>query len=133
MIFIDTGAFVARYVERDQHHAKAIAYWKRLAELNSACYTSNLVLSETLSLLARRTTYQFATQRAQQLYSSNALRILRPNAQDESSAVLLFMQYSTRKVSFCDCVSFVLMRRAGIVDAFSFDDDFTVAGFDALP
>jgi predicted nucleic acid-binding protein len=61
MIFIDTGAFVARYVPGDQYHNAAFAYWNRLAQTNVPCVTSNVVLSETFTLLARKTSYSFAT------------------------------------------------------------------------
>ena len=49
MIFIDTGAFIARYVERDQYHSQAVDYWRRLQEDGVPCVTSNLVLHETFT------------------------------------------------------------------------------------
>lgn len=133
MILIDTGAFLARYIDRDQHHDEAIAFWHELARIRTPCFTSNLVLSETLTLLARRTDYRFAAERAHQLYSSNVLQILRPDASDESAAIVLFEKYADQHVSFCDCVSFVLMRRLGIPDAFTFDGHFAIAGFNIRP
>lgn len=133
MIFIDTGAFLARYVQRDQHHAMATAFWDTLTRENVPCFTSSLVLSETLTLLGRRATYLFAAERARQLYSSTVLKILRPEVNDEVAALVVFEKYADRKVSFCDCVSFVLMRRLGITDAFTFDNYFATAGFHTRP
>jgi predicted nucleic acid-binding protein len=133
MIFIDTGAFVARYVERDQHHAAAIAFWDELARYGMPCLTSNFVLSETFTLLGRRTTHLFAAQRARQVYSSSVLQILRPEASDEATAVILFEQYAGQQVSYCDCISFALMRRHGIMDCFAFDEHFAIAGFKIRP
>lgn len=133
MIFIDTGAFLARYVQRDQHHQSAVAIWNELAADGTSCVTSNFILSETLTLLGRRTTYRFAAERARVIYSSSALQILRPEAADEASAVILFEQFADHQVSFCDCVSFVLMRRHGITEVFAFDEHFTMAGFHLRP
>ena len=133
MIFIDTGAFLARYAKRDQHHADAIAFWEELARVGTPCFTTSFVLSETFTLLARRTDYRFAAERARQLYASNVLQILRPDANNEVAAILLFEKYADQQVSFCDCVSFVLMRGLGIPDAFTFDGHFAIAGFNIRP
>jgi predicted nucleic acid-binding protein len=133
VIFIDTGAFLARYVQRDQHHAKATAFWAELAESQAPCCTSNLVMSEALTLLARRTDYRFAGETARQLYASDVLQILRPNLNDEVAAIFLLEKYADQRVSFCDCVSFVLMRRHSIQEAFTFDGDFAIAEFNTRP
>lgn len=133
MIFIDTGAFLARYVKRDQHHAKAVAFWEELNRDNVSCFTSNLVLNETLTLLGRRANYAFAAERGRHLYSSSVLQVLRPDANDEAAAIFLLEKYADQSISFCDCVSFVLMRRFGISDTFTFDGDFAIAGFNIRP
>jgi len=133
VIFIDTGAFVGRYVERDQFHDAAVAIWAELSVNPQRCFTSNLVLSETLTLLARRTDYRFAAERARLIYSSVALQILRPEEPDEAAAVLMLEKYAGQRVSFCDCVSFVLMKKYGLTHAFTFDGHFTAAGFQTLP
>ena len=64
MIFVDTGALLARFVARDQHHTRAQRAWKQLRRNEWQSYTSNFVLNETFTLLARRTTYDFAAERA---------------------------------------------------------------------
>jgi predicted nucleic acid-binding protein len=133
VIFIDTGAFLARYIVRDQHHTDAVAFWGELADSGTACFTSNLVLSETFTLLARRTHYKFAAERARQTYLSNVLQILRPYAKDEAAGVFLFDKFADQQVRFCDCVSFALMRRLRIPDAFTFDAHFGLAGFNICP
>ncbi len=133
MIFIDTGAFVARYIERDQYHDAAIEQWRTLRNDRRRCFTSNFVLDETITLLARRSTYQFAAERARNLFHSAALSILRPDENDEFAAVELLQKYADQGVSFTDCVSFVLMTREHIKCAFSFDRHFRIAGFEVEP
>ena len=88
MIFIDTSAFIARYVERDQYHAEAVEHWRQLRQDRRRCFTSNFVPDETFTLLARQTTYEFAATRAQQLLQSQALTIWRPSLEDERAAVV---------------------------------------------
>jgi hypothetical protein len=133
VIFIDTGAFLARYIQRDQYHDAATEHWKTLRKDRRQCFTSNFVLDETITLLARRSTYQFAAERARNLYGSASLSILRPDENDEFAALELFRNYADQSVSFTDCVSFVLMGKQNIKCAFSFDRHFTIVGFEVEP
>ena len=129
MIFLDTGAFLARYLRNDQCHQKALKGWKLLRKRGHRCFTSNFVLDETFTLLARKANSAFAVDRARSLLSSRALTVLRPTLEDELEAVEAFSKYADPKVSFTDCISFVLMKRNRIQKAFSFDRHFSLAGF----
>lgn len=130
MIFVDTGAFLARHVVRDQYHREAKAAWKELRGSGQRCLTSSFVLDELLTLLARRTSYEFASERARGLFTSQALEILRPDGEDELRAVDYFEKFADQRVSFTDCVSFALMKKRRIRRAFSFDRHFALAGFE---
>ena len=132
MIFIDTGAFLGRYLPDDQHHAAALAGWAQLSEQRLACCTSNLVLCETITLLARRADYGFAAEKARLIHASAVLRLLRPTREDELLAVNWLEKFADQKVSFTDAVSFELMRRHRITRAFTFDRHFELAGFKVL-
>lgn len=132
MIFIDTGAFLARYIQNDQHHAQAISLWEKLSLKKDSCFTSNFVLDEMFTLLARRAGYTFAASRARNIYSSEKLTILRPDHEDEENAIALFEKYADQKISFTDCISFVLMRREHLKTTFSFDKHFSQVGFEIL-
>ncbi len=133
MIFIDTGAFVARLVARDQFHGEAVEAWDLLRESELQCLTSSFVLDETFTLLARRTSYQFAAQRARNLLTSNELEILRPGPDDEIQALARFEKFADQRVSFTDCVSFELMKSRRVQRVFSFDRHFALAGFEMWP
>lgn len=133
MIFIDTGAFLARYWRRDQYHEDALAFWKELEATGEGLLTSNLVLSETFTLLARWTEYRYAARKARALYASPRFTVVRPDAEDELAALTLFEKLADQKVSFTDCVSFALMRAGRIRQAFTFDHHFGLAGFHILP
>jgi predicted nucleic acid-binding protein len=132
VVFIDTGAFLARHLPGDTHHESAVLGWDRLGKRNVRCFTSNFVIDETLTLLARAAGYRFAAERARNLYTSRSLTILRPELEDELAAVQLFTRYADRRVSFTDCVSFVLMKKRRMRTAFSFDRHYEYAGFELL-
>ena len=133
MIFVDTGAFLARYASRDQHHAVAVHGWQELGAQRRRCLTSNFVLDEVLTLLGRRISYSFAAERAAVFWGSTALTIVRPEERDELAAIELFSKFADQRVSFTDCTSFALMRRHRIRRAFTFDRHFEAAGFETWP
>lgn len=133
MIFIDTGAFLARYVAEDQFHAQAVAGWDTLAQERAAAFTSTLVLSETFTLLARRAGYAFAAQRARHILDSAALTVLRPSERQDREALALLEKFADQGVSFADCTSFALMHHHRIKRAFAFDRHFSMAGFELWP
>jgi len=133
VIFIDTGAFLARFLSHDQYHPNAVAVWEQLRSNRESCLTSNFVLDETFTLLGRRAGYGFAVQRAKNIYASQALTIFRPDREDEINALQFFSKYADQHLSFTDCISFVLMKREKINRVFSFDRHFELAGFHLIP
>jgi predicted nucleic acid-binding protein len=133
VIFVDTGALLARYLGQDQYHATATAFWNDLYKSGESCFTSNFVLDETFTLLGRRAGYDFAAQRASNIYASRLLYILRPDQEDEVKAVGIFQKFAEHRVSFTDCISFALMRKENIKRVFSFDSHFRWAGFELWP
>jgi predicted nucleic acid-binding protein len=133
LIFVDTGALLARYVARDQHHETAVAAWERLARSRDRCLTSNFVLDETFTLLGRRAGYAFAAERARNIYGSTFLKILRPVEEDELEGLRIFEKYADSELSYTDCISFALMKRHRLKRAFTFDSHFRLLGFKTYP
>jgi uncharacterized protein len=132
MIFIDTGPFLAQRLSRDPYHLPSLAVWKRLEQSNERLATSNFVLDELVTLLAKRAGCVFAVDAVRGLYESARLSILRPEAQDEIRALELMRQLADPKISFTDHLSFALMKRNRIRKAFTFDNHFKIAGFEML-
>ena len=133
IVLADTGPLYALADPSDQFHARARRGWKSLEKARSALFTSSFVLDETFTLLARRTSYEFAAERAEAVYASRVLAILRPDATDEAAALGFFRKLAGQEVSFTDCVSFALMKRHRLGRAFTFDRHFAAAGFVVWP
>jgi predicted nucleic acid-binding protein len=131
LIFVDTGAFLARYLKRDEHHETALRGFRDLEGRPAA--TSTHVLDETFTLLGRWAGNRFAAERARAILASPSLRILRPTAGDEVAALDDFERHADQRVSYTDALSFVLMRARGIHEAFAFDRHFALAGFTLWP
>ena len=133
MLFIDTGAIIAHHLKRDQHHRQAVAAWKGIVRRREQCITTNFILNEVFTYFARHVHYVFAAERARNVYASRQFVISRPQEEDEIAALEFFEKYADQKVSFTDCVSFVLMRKNKLRRVFTFDHHFALAGFTMFP
>lgn len=129
MIFVDTGAFLARYLKRDQYHRQAHKIFRALPRPFS---TSNHVIDELATLLGRIAGYHYAADRIDDLYASESIEVLASTRGDEIEAIRWMRKYSDKEISFTDCISFALMRRLGIHAAFTFDRHFRDAGFEIV-
>ena len=133
MIFLDSGAFLGGHLPSDQHYDQARVAWTRLRKTSWSLFTSNHVVDEAATLLARRSSYAFAAQWARELFASQQLQILRSGQEEELEALELFEKFADQKVSFTDCISFAFMRRRRIRRVFGFDRHFLMAGFELWP
>lgn len=127
-IFVDTGAFLAKEIQRDQHHSEAFENWGGLSQAADLLYTSEHCIDETATLLARRTNYAFAASWGADLLSSG-ITVLRADPADWESGFRLMRKFADQGVSFTDCLSFALMKRQHIHWVFGFDRHFSAAGF----
>jgi predicted nucleic acid-binding protein len=130
-VFVDTGAFLAKEIKRDQHHSEAAALWARLGVHPEALYTSEHCMDETATLLARRTSYAFAADWGKDLLQSG-IHILQTEASDWTAAFQSMRKFADQGASFTDCLSFALMKRHRIRSVFGFDQHFVAAGFSRI-
>lgn len=133
MIFIDTGAFLARHLKGDQHHAEATRVWQDLARSGEACLTTSFVVDETLTLIGRRAGNRMASMIGRRLYESRVLEIHDPSRDEQMAALGTLERYADQHVSFTDCLSFGLMKERRLERVFGFDDDFRIAGYLLVP
>jgi predicted nucleic acid-binding protein len=129
LIFVDTGAFLALYLKRDQYHREATTIFPSLPRPFS---TSNHVVDELATLLARMAGYRFAANRIEDLYASASIDVLPSTRADEIEAIRWMRKYADKEISFTDSVSFAMMQRLGIRTAFTFDRHFRDAGFQVI-
>jgi predicted nucleic acid-binding protein len=129
LIFIDTGAFLALYLRRDQYHRQA---YKVFSSLPRPFSTTNHIIDELATLLGRIAGYRYAADRISDLYASESIEVMASKREDEMEAIRWMRKYADKEVSFTDCVSFAMMRRLGIHSAFTFDRHFRDAGFEVI-
>lgn len=128
-LFIDTGAFYAKYVRSDQYHEKSLEGWERIIKEKIHPITTNFVLSEVITLFSYRFGHQSALQAAHEIYSSNFIEIQPMDRTLERNALMWFERYQDQKFSMVDACSFAFMEKHKIKETFSFDKHFAIAGF----
>lgn len=134
MIFVDTGALVARHVRTDKHHAAAKPVWRSLDKRGVGLVTTNYVLSETVTLLNRLRGPLPSVEMGRRLLGKERITLVHVEQADEFRALeLLDALDAIPDLSFADAMSFVVMRRRGIATAFTFDGHFERAGFKTIP
>ena len=129
-VFIDTSAIYALLSVDDENHARAQATWVKLANRPQDLMTSNYVLVETSALLGWRLGFQ-----AVRDFETNfvpALEVRWVDLTIHRQAVAALLTAAERSLSLVDCVSFELMRQAGLNVAFAFDVHFSQQGFELL-
>jgi predicted nucleic acid-binding protein len=133
VIFIDTGAFVARYRVSDDWHEQAVGGWRELDKSPQRIFTSDLIVAESLKLIHQYAGAGWAARVGRQFILSSELQILRPGQPEELQAINLIEKFADQGIGFVDCVSFVLMRQRRLTSIFGFDRHFEIAGFKLWP
>jgi predicted nucleic acid-binding protein len=131
-LFVDTGAFVAKEIGSDQFHRAARLGWDEIELRGIRLVSSEHVFDESATLIARRSTYGFAAEWGQDALESG-IEWLRAGEEEWAKALVLMRKFADRGVSFTDCLSSVLMKRAGLKGVFGFDRHFDSMGFQVWP
>jgi predicted nucleic acid-binding protein len=128
-IFLDTLFVVALVNENDQYHERANQLSDQLAECSFLI--TDAVLLEIGNALARNFKER-ATELIHDLLTSDEVHVVRltPALFDEGFA--MYRSHRDKEWGLVDCISFVVMRKAGIEEALTFDQHFVQAGFRAL-
>jgi len=132
VIFVDAGAFIARFRSTDDYHAAAQLAWNKLERSNRKCFTTNLVVAEAAKALGRMAGNAMAANFVRGVLNSDVI-VLRGTADEDENAAELLIKYADQRVGFADCVSFAQMRRNRIRHVFGFDRHFETAGFILWP
>lgn len=131
-LFVDTGAFVAKEIAGDQFHQVARESWDEAERRGLRLVSSEHVFDESATLIARRSNYAFAAEWGRDAMESG-IEWLRTGEEDWAMALVLMRKFADQGVSFTDCLSAVLMKRAGLKRVFGFDRHFESMGFRLWP
>jgi predicted nucleic acid-binding protein len=131
VIFVDTGFFFAlSATEEKERHRQARKLLETLEDrtLSDVLITTDHIVMETLTLVqttVTRNAHARAVRVGQQLYSEKLARIYRTTFEEQLEAFAYLQKHEDKGYSAVDCLSFVVMLKLGIQEAWTFDDDFS--------
>jgi predicted nucleic acid-binding protein len=128
--FIDTSALVALFDARDSNHGAASRIWPRLTSSLTELVMTDLIIAETVTVLRRRVGWAAARRAGDRLLSGKVAEVVFADATLFERAWAIFCKFHDQVFSLTDCVSFALMKERSLRTAFSFDQDFRIAGFE---
>lgn len=136
-LFIDTGAFFARFNERAYQHQRAQAVFRGIQsrELEyGPLFTSRYVLSELATLMRRKVGHGPAVTALDTIRQAASFNVLPVGDDAFGRTCTQFTRYDDQLISFVDHSSGVLADAYDVRHVFTFDpDDFRVLGFVAVP
>ncbi len=134
MIFIDTSAWFALLCERSAQRPEAVSTFVEIEKGRyGAPVTTDYVLDETFTLLRQRVGLAPVDRLSGLLRESPSIRRVRVSDAVFEESLRLMLSRPDKSWSFTDCTSFVTMRETRIPRAFTWDHNFTEAGFEIVP
>ncbi len=129
-VFLDTVGLLALWNRSDQWHHPARRAFDALAAAERVLLTTTFVLLECGNAAARHPFRREVNLFRHQLESAGLL--MTPTDVDWQIAWVAYDRGEAAQAGIVDCVSFAVMRRLGITEAFTNDQHFRVAGFEVL-
>ena len=129
-VFLDTVGLLALWDKSDQWHSAATTAFDQIVSMRRSVLTSSYVLLECANAAARRP-YRFDVIDLRDELMSSGL-VYEPTAVEIEAAWGEYGRGSATAPGIVDLVSFQIMHRLQIQDAFTNDRHFKAFGFQAL-
>lgn len=130
--FVDISAWLALNDSSDNFHREALARVDKIKTTNTALYTSDYAIDESLTIIRYRVSHKLAVLFGESVLTSGIVTVVSLTDEDRHAAREMFRRYDDKEFSFTDCTSFALMKRLHLGSAFTFDAHFRQAGFSLL-
>ena len=128
-VFVDTSFVVALVNKNDQNHRLALDLSRQLT--GQGLVTTDAILLEIGNALSRNFKRQ-SVEIIGNFLTSDDVRVIHLHPPLFRKAFELYKSHSDKIWGLIDCVSFVVMKEIGIIDALSADKHFEQAGFNIL-
>ena len=129
-VFLDTVGLIALWDQTDQWHESAEVAMARLIASKHRFFSSELVMMECGNSAARRPFRDSVLRMRQSLLDRD--RLVFAHHEEMKSALRAYAKREAAGAGIVDQISFILMRRLGITEAFTNDEHFRSAGFVTL-
>ena len=131
-VLLDTNGWIALLNAGESLHLEAARLWRDLLKNQRKFIVSDWVIAETGNGLARSKKTHAFPDAVKRLLASTRAEIVFVDLALMQDAIDYYAAHDDKTWGLVDCVSFLLMERRGIVDAFTSDRHFQQAGFHPL-
>lgn len=128
LIFVDTSALYALADKDDSNNLTALLIKERLIQERIKVITTNILVIESHGLILSRLGHQ----KARDWLGNLPVPVIRITEDDERRGRAIIQQYQDKDFSLADAISFAIMERLGVRQAFAFDEHFRQYGFTIL-
>jgi predicted nucleic acid-binding protein len=125
-IFLDASFWIAWRDDDDLRHARAATLLDEIEKLRAGFVSSTLVFAEVHAHFSREP--EAREKIIADFWENPLMQLEIPTYADHRAAVELLRGYDDKEFSFCDALSFVIMRRLKIIEAAALDDHFHQIG-----
>ena len=133
-VLADTGAWLAFFHRRDQFHKAAVPQLRTFREQRMELVVTDLILAELHLHLLNGFGPAVARDYLRAVKSDPLVTEVYADAAFQRAAFSDWLErFSDQPFSLTDAVSFAAMTAQGISTAFTFDEHFSIAGFDRVP
>ena len=129
-VFLDTVGLLALWDSSDQWHAAALRALDGVVAAGARTVTSSYVLLECGNAASRRRYRHLVDQTRASMEAGG--KVIIPTEEDWNEAWAAYRRRPPGDAGIVDNVSFILMRRLGILDVLTNDRHFRAAGFNTL-
>jgi predicted nucleic acid-binding protein len=134
VVFSDTSAWLPVLGTRVHRHEELAATWAALVEKGFGFVTTNLVVAEVHALVLRERGPAAGVQVLDGLYADPHYQVRFVDRELEVAATDRWLRvFRDQRFSLTDAVSFEVMRRERIRQAFATDRHFAAAGYELVP
>jgi uncharacterized protein len=130
-LLADTSALLALYVRNDANHARALEFVRQ--HPNARYVLTELILAEVATRLRALAGAERGASVARSLLESRRYEVLFADSDLLRGAIEKMASLRDKRLSLTDCLSFELMDRLSLGEAFSFDRDFRDCGYAMVP
>mgnify|MGYP000170865927 CR=1 FL=1 len=131
-VFVDTSAYFAAVNRRDAAHERVAALMQELVQARRQSVTTNFVLAELHALLLNRTGRRMAALVLADVEASTSTTVVHVGVGDDLREREIVYGYTDKDFSLTDAISFAVMERLGISQAFTLDRNFVQFGWSVL-
>lgn len=133
LAYVDTSALIALAVSSDKNHGRALTFLRTALSDGTRFVLGRPALIEYIDGVTKRIGKSDAIEQLRALEASAVMRIEPDVPDDHRVARTLFLRYDDHPIDLTDCLSFAIIGRLGLDQAFTFDRDFATHGLTCRP